>query len=66
MDIEIAEKSNVAWLQMLDRHADGSSTIWLPSGRVCDVAATSSDIVMSRLPMLDWPVNLFDDMKSYH
>jgi hypothetical protein len=66
MDLEIAEKSNVTWLQALDRQNERGNTIQLPSGQPYGLAATSSTIVMQRLPMLDWPVNLFDDAKSHH
>lgn len=66
MEMEIAEKTDVSWLQMLHRRADGMNTICLPSSRPYSVAGTASAIVLQAVPILDWPVNLFDDAKSYH
>lgn len=61
MDMEIARLTNVSWLQVSDREVMALRAAWSVSDRSEDRPDAACDNEPLRLPMLDWPPDLFAD-----
>jgi hypothetical protein len=61
MNMQTARLANVAWLSISDGQAFALRAAWFPANDARPWAGIRFDAEPQRLPMLDWPQNLFED-----